>query len=381
MSKALRASAVSALIASYAVFAGDVAHADPDRAERLNEEGHELFDEEEYTAAIDRFQRAADLHPDPRYTFNLCFAFYMRGDLYDALDACEEVQAPPADEELIGHRDRVLGWIDEEFEEVGEDPHTPPGNGDDGGFGDPGDPDDAGTQHPPDSGSDTSPPADGTGHGDGQQVAYRDDAAQERRERRMGPEGPGGEIPHDYNWSMGLEGGVMGNNIGGDAYQNGGLRLRAFGDLIFSPQARLGGQVYLDFGLIGADDPVADGDGLLVTDLGGALYQHIPLAGNFYLTPLAGAHISWKRPQEGSGTFVAAGARAQGSLDVIFGEEDEHAITIAPIGLNAYTSSVQWSGTRAPSEVNLDSASWSYSFTVGYRMRFSDPLGESITLH
>lgn len=60
-------------------------------AERLNDEGKALFKAADINGAVTKFQAAAELAPDPRYYFNLCFSYEALERFDDALGQCQEV--------------------------------------------------------------------------------------------------------------------------------------------------------------------------------------------------------------------------------------------------------------------------------------------------
>lgn len=60
-------------------------------AERLNDEGKALFKAADINGAVAKFQAAAELAPDPRYYFNLCFSYEALKQFDEAQRQCQEV--------------------------------------------------------------------------------------------------------------------------------------------------------------------------------------------------------------------------------------------------------------------------------------------------
>lgn len=107
---------------------GRVAHADDDdairaRADKLNEEGKDLFGSGELDAAAQKFRAAIALTPQARYYFNLCFVLNARGELERALGACK--QAETADGVDADLRKRARDFADGIEKKIRDKP-TPP---------------------------------------------------------------------------------------------------------------------------------------------------------------------------------------------------------------------------------------------------------------
>ncbi len=364
MSVWLRIAAAATTVAALAVTAPTIAHANG--AESLNEEGRELFASENYSEAALRFERAIEIRRDPRYLFNLCFTYYMMGQLDEAVAACDEVQPPAADSELIGKRDHVMGLIEKEYEEQAA--HQPPAPAPDGYPAD-GDPADPG--YPPQQHDSAQPGQTSYDHGSGYQPP----------ERRMGPQlHDEVEIPHDYNWSLGFAFGHLRNmGLGDGNYRDGAGHLRAFGDFVLSSEQRLGLQAYGNFTRFNlADDAIPTAEPLWVADLGAAVFQHIPIAGNIYFTPLGGAHLSLISPDISDVAFGTLGVRGEASLNFIFGSSDQHVVSITPVAFNIYGPAGGGARGIEPVDFGLDRGSATYTFTAGYTMRFAEPFGGSL---
>lgn len=359
MSLRLLAPAAITVLASYALLVPSAAQAnsygDQDRAEGFNERGREHFDDEEYELALEYFDRAIDLYPDPRYFFNTCYTLVMMGEHREALSVCDEVQPPEADDELIAKRDMVAGMAEAGLEEQGAAPDGDPPSDAPGDGGDPG-----------------AAPGDGTGTGDTYDAGHGGAPGDTGHGARPPPLGDQ-EIPHDYSWSVGLEAGPLGNlGVGGDRYQSGGGHLRIAADVMAMSERRVGAQIYSDFSRLESDPAAGGDDGIFMVDLGGGIYHHMPLGEMVYLTPLVGAHLALQAPDGSESTFMGLGVRGQASFDFVFGGDDEHVLSVAPVGLNLYLPSIAASGGEAPGNYGLDDGGASYSFTVGYKLRFTE---------
>jgi hypothetical protein len=350
MSVRYRTATAGALAAALAVAAPTLAHASPQRAEALNAEGRELFSAEDYAAAADRFHQAIEVSPEARFYFNLCFTYYMLGELDAALDACDEVRRPAADDDLIGKRDHVLGLVHEELEER------------------------AASQ--PDPADPTYTPGEGSA---GQPAGY-DRGGQPPAERRPPRLHDEPEIPHDYNWSLGFSaGGVRNIGVGDGNYEKGTGQLRLMADFILSPQNRFGVQAYADFTRFertNTASPVVQS--LTAIDLGGAIFQHLPLLNNVYFTPLAGAHFAILQPDQSDVGFGTVGARGEATFNLVFGASDQHAISLTPLSLNLYLPASSGASNISAAEYGLNRPSATFAVTVGYTLRFAEPFGGSL---
>jgi hypothetical protein len=350
MSVWLRAAAASALVAALALAAPTRAHANPQRAEALNAEGRELFSAEDYAMAADRFREAIEHSPEARFYFNLCFTYYMLGQLDDALATCDEVQRPAADDDLIAKRDHVLGLVHEDLEEL--------------------------ASRQPDHGDPTHAPGDGP-HG---QHPGHDGGAHRGTERRSPRFHEEPDIPHDYNWSLGFQlGGLRNLGLGDGNFQTGAGHVRLMADFILSPENRLGVQAYADFSrfeLAANASPTANA--ITVIDLGAAVFRHIPILNNMYFTPLAGAHFSIQQPDASDVGFGTVGARGDASLNFVFGGSDQHVLSLTPIALNLYLPAGGGQSGISAADFGLNRASATYTVTMGYTLRFAEPFGGSL---
>lgn len=66
------------------------------RANELNVEGRELIRSGEYTAAVNKFDAAIKIVPDPRFYFNMCVAYEQMGNASAAITGMRRRQCPRA---------------------------------------------------------------------------------------------------------------------------------------------------------------------------------------------------------------------------------------------------------------------------------------------
>jgi hypothetical protein len=328
------------------------------QADRINDDGKKLFAAKDYEGAHRKFREAAALSPEGRFYFNMCYALNFLERYEEAIHACEQVEAAGADAALTDKTRKALAALREKA--AGQrvtpaaatgpdDPGQPPPEGQDPGLRDPG------PSGPP-------PPAPG------------------------GPDpfiaAVAGPPPGSYKWSIGgMLGGLANLNIGrtGDyegqeIYDRGGGELRLFANFILSEAARLGVQASLGFGAIAPIDQNSSENNLVLVDIGGALFVHLPLGRRLLLTPLAGPLLSVQQPDELSQGFIAVGARAELGLSLLFGARLEHAVSLTP-GINVYAPASGDVEGFDPSEFGLDVTHSTFGIAAGYTYRFSTPFG------
>ncbi len=362
MSAWLRPVTTAALAVALLVPARAAAQSPAVQADRLNDDGKKLFAAKNYEAAHAKFREAAALSPEGRFYFNMCYALNFLERYEEAIHACEQVEAAGADAALTDKTRKALKALREKAGSrrvtpaaaTGPDQGEPPPEGQDpGGPIEPRDPRDPGG--PP-------PPAPG------------------------GPDpfiaAVAGPPPGSYKWSLGgtlgglanLSIGRAGDYEGQEIYGRGGAELRLFANFIVSEPARLGVQASLAFGAIAPVDENTSENNLVLADIGGALFLHLPLGNRILVTPLAGPLISVQQPDELSQGYIAFGGRAELGLSFLFGSRLEHAFGLTP-GINVYAPASGDVEGFEPSEFGLDVTHATFSVSLGYTYRFSTPFG------
>lgn len=343
------------------------------RAEALNERGKQLFTEsKDYAAAAAKFREAIVLDPQPKYYVNLCFALHLVGNNREALSNCA-IAEKNGDGEVVEKAQKLSSVIRERMAESGQSAgtgQTDPG-GSPGGEPPSGDPNNGASTGNELNGGMTGPgPGGPTGPGNGQP-------------------GTGGTTPGyyspfinaptkpgDYMWSVGAELGLF-RNLGlgnDDAYAPEGGSLRAYANFMFG--GTFGGQAYLDYATLQGNG--GDNDPLQIFDVGAGVFTHYKLGGNFYLTPLVGAHIAMLQPDpENSTALVTLGGRAELGIDWLLGTRGEHVIHIKPVAFNVYAGAQSSDPDLMSPDYGLDEPGGAYTLTVGYSYRFATPFGSS----
>jgi hypothetical protein len=82
------------------------------RGEQLNNEGKTLFRAADVQGAAAKFHEAIAAYPDPRYYFNLCFAYESLKRYDDAITTCKQVLELNPDERLVektNERIQIIG--------------------------------------------------------------------------------------------------------------------------------------------------------------------------------------------------------------------------------------------------------------------------------
>jgi len=82
------------------------------QAEALNDEGKSMFRTGNLDGAAGKFREAITTSPDPRYYFNLCFAYEQLKRWDDALAACREVLDGGANERLVDKANQRIQSIE-----------------------------------------------------------------------------------------------------------------------------------------------------------------------------------------------------------------------------------------------------------------------------
>ncbi|WP_428261364.1 tetratricopeptide repeat protein [Haliangium sp.] len=368
---------LAALVIAPGVIAPGVASAQSaaERAAQLNDEGKKLWDEQEdVAAAAEKFRQATLLSPEGRYYFNLCYALYQLSRYREARTACQSVQRNTTDERLLEKSDLVLQDIASRLPN-----EPPPDPGPDGT--DPGDPGtDPGTDpdadpydpdpydpdaDPGDPGSDPYDPNDPGG--EGQPIGYQ---------------GPGSAPPavvpglertakpnDEYSWSLGASIGFLGASIGREGdYAGSGVNVQFDANFIIAPRRQLGLQGYLGITQVAEDlAPSA----ITIVDIGAAAFKHIRRQ-RFYVTPLAGAHLTLMQPEDALEGVATGGLHGQVSFSWILGAQRNHVLSVSPT-LNLY-----FPGSGIDAEAfGLDEASATIAVNFGYTLRFMTPFGSS----
>jgi hypothetical protein len=367
---------MAALAATFLAAAPASAQPPAEQAERLNDEGKKLFADKNYEGAYGKFREAATLSPEGRFFFNVCYALNFLERYEEAIQACGEVEAAGADAELIDKTRKALTSLREKAaaqggqgarleptsgEGAGDQPTAGEGGGREGGGAEAGaDVGGGGQDRPP------GPPPDAGGP---------DPFVSGRVSAPIG----------SYKWSIGGTVGMLGNvdvgrevdNSAGtdqEVYGPGGADFRLFANFIVSEAARFGLQASLGFGALPPGEDNLTDDNLLLADIGGAIFFHLPLARHVFVTPLVGPFLSVQQPQELSQGFIAGGARAELGLAYVFGRTGEHALSLTP-AINVYLPASGEVEGVAPEEFGLDLAHSTFGISAGYTYRFSTPFG------
>ena len=349
-----------ALASSLLAAAPAAAQAPAAQADKLNDEGKRLFAAKDYEAAHAKFREARTLSPEGRFFFNECYALNFLERYEEAIEACEQVEAAGADAALVQKTRKALASLREKASSARARPAAAVGTADQ-----PGEP--------------------------------RDQVPPERDVRGPGgppPPPPGGPDPFvsgqapppsSYKWAVGGTFGVVGNlNVGREVdntdgldqevYGPGGADMRLFANFIVSEPARLGVQASLAFGAIAPGVDNRTDDNLVLADVGGALFLHLPLGRRVFITPLVGPQLSVQQPEQLSQGYIAFGARTELGLSFVFGRSSEHAISVTP-ALNVYFPATGEVEDLDPGEFGLDETRSTFGVAAGYTYRFSTPFG------
>ncbi len=329
----------------------------PDQAEALNQEGKALFKEEKFFEASKKFRRAIEINPSSRYYFNLCFALNILERYQDALVQCEQVRNHNPDPKLTQKTDGLIFELRKRVP-ASQQP-LPPNNGN-GGFQPPSNPN-------PNTGGN---PGVGTNVSSGFQPPPGPAFVQQNANR-------------DYKWSLGAELGYLrnlglGENILGKNFGDG-LQLKVVSNFLFSSSSRFGSRGFLNIAALTASDTnVISDEPLTIIDLGGGLFYDIPIIRNLVVTPFAGVHVGFLQPDGDAGdVLLAVGYRFEATVSFLLGDRGQHAITLTPT-YAAYTGA-QDEFTAA--EFGLDNGGDTFSFNVGYTIRFDTPFGANPILN
>ncbi|HKE20399.1 MAG TPA: hypothetical protein VKB80_36240 [Kofleriaceae bacterium] len=338
------------------------------QAEKLNEEGKRLFADRDYEGAYGKFHEAATLSPEGRFFFNVCYALNFLQRYDEAIQACEQVEPAGADAALVAKTRKALASLREKA--AGRGKVTPAAAAG------------VGVQEPP---AGEAPPAG--------------PPARPRPGRPGRVEGGGGPTPPppaapdpflaaaarpagSYKWALGgsigglanINTGRRGDYEGREIYDKAGADLRLWANFIVSERARLGVQASLGFGGIAPADEEDVDNNLILADIGGAVFLHLPLGSRLFVTPLIGPALSVQQPNELSQGFIAFGTRAELGLSFVFGRGGEHAVSLTP-ALNVYFPASGDVEGRDPSEFGLDVTHSTFGIALGYTYRFATPFG------
>lgn len=360
MSASTRLLAPAALAAALLSSAPAWAETPAQQAEKLNDEGKALFADKRYEDAHAKFREAATLSPEGRFYFNMCYALNFLERYDEAIQACEQVEAAGADAALLDKTDKALASLSEKAAArapargVTASQTTEPGD-------DPAGPAPAAGDRPPPG----EPPGGPLAPGPDPFVT-----------------GQAAPPSGSYKWSVGGSIGGLGNvnagraanEVGGsDVYAEGGGEVRFFANFVLSERTRIGLQAFLGFGAIGPVDNDV-GDNLVLGDIGGGLFVHLPVGEHLVVTPMVGPLLSIQQPQELSQGFFAGGARAEVALSYVFGRQAEHALSLIP-ALNLYGPASGEEDGLEPADFGLDKAHSTVGVAVAYAYRFSSPFG------
>jgi hypothetical protein len=327
-----------------------------EQAKRLNDEGKQLFADKDFEGAYEKFREAAALSPEARFYFNQCYALGFLERYEEAIKKCEQVEPAGADAELSEKTANALASLREKV---------------------------------------------AARRGEARPVPARLDRP-ERRDHRSdpGPSGPpppprGGDDPFvsvqsagkpdAYTWSIGGTFGGLANLNTGREIDNsqgldqemfgpGGAELRLFANFIVSQPARIGVQASLGVAALAPGEDNDEENNLVLADIGGALFVHLPLFRHLFVTPLAGPQISVQQPNELSQGFVAFGARGELGFTYVFGRRGEHSFSLVP-AINVYFPAGGEVEGLEPSEYGLDETHATFGVSAGYAFRFSTPFG------
>jgi hypothetical protein len=324
-------------------------------ADKLNDAGKKEFKEKRYLEAYRLFKRAAELSPEGRFYFNVCFTLNYLERYQEAIEFCEKVEPAGADEKLLEKTQTVLAALRQKVpQEPAPTEPTDPANP-----ADPNNPDDPNAADPnaAATGGSTSamnnPPPPGV-----------DPFAIEKK------------APESYKWSVGAGLNVISNvNVGKIDSSNGygsGAGLMGFANFIVNPRMNLGAQVFLGVNSLTAVDAV---DPLNLWDIGAAVYKHFPITDSLSITGLAGGGLAFFQPEatldEG---LLGFGGRFSAGVDWAFGPNKEHVVSAAPT-LTVYTAANRGSAGLVPEVYGLDHPSATFALNLGYQFRFATPFG------
>src|SRR5262245_34495017 len=265
---------VAALLVSAATAATARVQSPQKRANSLNDEGKALLfaTPPNYEGAAAKFRQAIVLSPEGRFYFNLCVSEYSVGDFGNALMACQAVDANTTDEKTKKNANDLVAKIREQMKNQGMNPdavkNTPPDNGNpnngnpnngnpnngnpNNGNPNNGNPNNGNPNNgnPNNGNPNNGNPNNGMPNNGNPNNANPNPNPQYAQFRGAPPPSLFQMTPpsHDYTYTFGgaLEAG--GASIGDTgAYGGGAAGFRLFGDLMFAPAAKLGGEGYIDF--------------------------------------------------------------------------------------------------------------------------------------
>ncbi len=360
MSASTRLLAPAALAAALLLAAPAAAQTPAQQADKLNDEGKALFADKRYEDAHAKFREAATLSPEGRFYFNMCYALNFLERYDEAIQACEQVEAAGADAALIDKTEKALASLR-----------------------------DKAAAHGPARGVTASQTSEQDGDPAGPGPSASDRAPSRGRSGEAGAPGPDpfvtGQAPPpsgSYQWSVGGSLGALGNinagrasnEVAGDeVYAEGGGEVRFFANFILSERARIGLQAFLGFAAVApVDDEI--GENLVLGDIGGGVFIHLPLGSRVVITPMVGPLLSIQQPQQLSQGFFAGGGRAEVALSYVFGPQAEHAVSLIP-AVNFYGPASGEEDGFEPADFGLDQAHSTFGVAVGYAYRFSSPFG------
>jgi hypothetical protein len=328
-----------------------------EQANRLNDEGKQLFAEKDFDGAYEKFRAAAALSPEARFYYNQCYALGFLERYEEAIQKCEQVEPAGADAALLKKTENALASLRQKVaaKQGGEARPVPAGDVRDGVD----DPTGPGPSGPP-----PAPQSDGPDPFISARSAGPVDA---------------------YTWSIGgTLGGLANLNTGREVdnsqgldqemFGPGGAELRLFANFIVSQPARIGLQGSLGVSALAPGENNDEDNNLLLADIGGALFVHLPLFRHLYVTPLAGPQISVQQPNELSQGFVAFGARGELGFTYVFGRRGEHSFSVVP-AINVYFPAGGEVEGLEPDEYGLDETHATFGVSAGYAFRFSTPFG------
>lgn len=375
-------------------------NASPNRqAETLNEEGKALYKNGDYAGAAEKFRAAIQIEPnDPRYYFNLCATLEKAGDYEGALQACDEVYRHGADERLrakTGERAAEIRRKKRERDSAGGGATGggPAGQGGVGGAG--------GANATGSGGADGGAGSSGLGGGPGGSPGSSGGAGPGGTGPGPGDASgggtPGGGVPPSpggpadgsvqstfepaYNWSVGGEIGGVFHRLGNDSLAKAGGGLRLYVDHLSVPRANVGFRAFLGVASFAARANRPDQEDTSIVDLGGAIFHHRRIAGNLFVTPLAGVQLSLLTPEASSpegDAFLMAALRLEAALQFVVA--DRHVLSFVPLSLTAYSRALTDAAGLPPSEFGLDRGGVAWAITVGYTVRFRTPAPALIVL-
>jgi hypothetical protein len=389
--------ALSAILVTAALASSAHAQSPQKRADSLNDEGKQLLFAQppNYQGASEKFRQAIVLSSEGRFYFNLCLAEYSMGDFGNALMACQAVggQAAPADDKIMKNAGDLLVKIKEQMRQQGMNPdavNTPPSGGNNtppdggnntppnGGNNTPPDggnntPPNGGNNTPPDGGNNMTPPNGGNG------TAMLPPPGPSQFRGAPPPSLFANKPPeHDYTYTIGaaLVGG-SGSFGSQNAYGSSVTGVRVLGDLLFNAPKKVGGEAWIDFLEVGAQDPSVSTNGSLsIFDAGVGLYKHF-CGGRLCFTPMAGVQIAGYLPEAAgnSSSYVGLGGRVQGAIGYALGPRYEHYLTFN-VGID-FDSKPLGSDAVDASTYGLDRGAVALLFSFGYQYRFNTPFGQT----